>query len=81
MRNQFKLMAGWLQPILLQAQKQDRDLAELKRLIDENLSGYKNLIAELEEAAQRGENLYDRLAQHKIQAEKAKQGKKQAPPK
>jgi hypothetical protein len=76
LKHQFKLMAGWLQPILLQAQKQDREMGELKQLLDDNLASYKSLIAELEEAARRGDHLYDRLAEHKARADAAGQAKK-----
>ena len=60
---------------------QDQELGQIRQLIDDNLSGYKDLIAELEEAARRGDNLYDHLAKHKLLVEKKEAGKKQVPPK
>jgi hypothetical protein len=81
LKHQFRLMQGWLTPMLKHARDQDHELGEIKQLIDENLASYKSLIAELEEAASRGENLYDHLAKHKVLVDKAKEAKKQTPPK
>jgi hypothetical protein len=81
LKHQFRLMQGLLTPILKHARAQDQELGEIRQLIDDNLSGYKNLIAELEEAASRGDDLYEHLAKHKVLAEKVKEGKKQVPPK
>jgi hypothetical protein len=81
LKHQFRLMQGWLTPILKHARDQDQELGEIRQLIDANLASYKSLITELEEAAGRGENLYDRLAKHKVLVEKTKEGKKQPPPK
>ena len=72
LRQQFSLMKGWLKPVYEQAANQNVEFQKLRKLVDENLTGYHDLIQQLEEAASRDDVMLDRLAQHKIVVGKGK---------
>jgi len=71
LRQQFKLMEGWLKPIYEHTQEQSAEIEELKRVIGENLGEYASLIKQLEEAADKDEAVFDALAKHKIRVGKS----------
>jgi len=71
LRQQFKLMQGWLKPIYEQTQGQTQEIEGLKQIINQNLGEYQTLIKQLEEAADKDEAVFDTLAKHKIRVGKA----------
>jgi len=74
LRQQFKLMQGWLAPVFKETQAQSEEIRRLRELMDASVASYTTLIAELEEAAAKDEDLYDKLAKHKITVSRPKQG-------
>ena len=74
LRQQFKLMQGWLAPVFKETQAQSEEIRRLGELMDANLAAYTTLITELEEAAAKDEDLYDKLAKHKITVSRPKKG-------
>ncbi|HIQ22426.1 MAG TPA: AAA family ATPase [Planctomycetes bacterium] len=81
LRRQFRLMEGWLAPLLEHARRQDEELERLKELIRENLASYGNLIAELEAASRRGEGLTEDLPKQPLPRAQTEPGATQEPPK
>jgi hypothetical protein len=66
LRQQFKLMQGWLKPIYEQTHEQGQEIGQIRQLMDENLARYETLIQQLEEASRTEEKMYDEPARHKI---------------
>jgi hypothetical protein len=71
LRHQFKLMQGWLHPLLEQSRGQSQEITKLRELIADNLTGYQTLISQLEEAAAEDDALLEKLAKHKIKVTQA----------
>jgi len=69
LRQQFKLMQGWMKPVFEQSRRQGKELDGLRKLMDTNLASYKDLIEQLEQAAKQKDIMYDSLAQHKLNVE------------
>ncbi len=81
LRQQFKLMQGWLKPIYEQTHEQGRQVGQIRELMDENLARYETLIHQLEEASRKEDKMYDKLARHKVAISTSKKppaGKKDA---
>ena len=49
MSEQFKLMEGWLAPVLSETKTQSKELTELRKLLDKNMEQYQVLLDELHE--------------------------------
>jgi DNA polymerase III delta prime subunit len=49
MSEQFKLMEGWLAPVLRETKTQSKELTELRKLLDKNMEQYEVLLDELHE--------------------------------
>ena len=79
LRHQFKLMEGWLAPLLVQTQHQSQEVGKLRELMSDNLAGYRTLITQLEQASAKGGDLSEKVAQHKVTVTKA--ATKARPPK
>jgi hypothetical protein len=55
MSEQFKLMEGWLAPVLRETSTQSKELTELRKLLDKNMEQYEILLDELHEDKAEGE--------------------------
>ncbi len=51
LRQQFKLMQGWLKPVFEQSQEHSKEIEQLRGVMKDNLTAYSRLIRQLEEAA------------------------------
>jgi len=72
LRNQFRLLEGWLQPLRQESLQQREEHEALRALLTEAAASYKSLIALLEDAARRSDAPYDQLAVHKLQVDRPK---------
>jgi len=48
-REQFKLMQAWMQPLMSSTQKNTKGLKNLEKQIDAAMKGYEKLIGKLED--------------------------------
>lgn len=72
LRNQFRLLEGWLLPLRQESQEQRKELHRVRELLTQTLGSYKVLITQLEEAA-RNPDVLDTLARHKLHVQPPKQ--------
>ena len=77
LRQQFRLMEGWLAPLAKHTQQQSHEMDQLRESMSQNPAAYQRLITLLEEAASKDEAMYDKLAKHKIAVREA--GRKAKP--
>ncbi|NLE38025.1 MAG: AAA family ATPase, partial [Pirellulaceae bacterium] len=83
-RQQFRLMEGWLAPLANNALQQSEEVQHLRTLMTENMEAHQRLITLLEEGLARDEQMLDKLAKHKIAVErtaKKSEPKPEPPPK
>lgn len=66
LRQQFRLMHGWLEPLRRQSQRQDQTLQSLEQLVQENLASLRELISRLEESARTGSGGTAGPAEHQL---------------
>lgn len=72
LREQFRLMQHWLEPLNRQSATVGTEVQALRQTLQETLAGYKILVDRLEEAARRGDALYESLAREKIRTQRPK---------
>jgi hypothetical protein len=72
LREQFRLMQHWLEPLNRQSAAVSTEILALRQTLQETLAGYKILVDRLEEAARRGDALYESLAREKIRTQRPK---------
>ena len=65
-------MQHWLEPLNRQSATVGTEVQALRQTLQETLAGYKILVDRLEEAARRGDALYESLAREKIRTQRPK---------
>ncbi len=72
LREQFRLMQGWLEPIQRQNTVVGTEIHTLRQTMENTLAAYKTLLERLEEAARRGDALYESLARDRVRTDRPK---------
>ncbi len=80
LREQFRIMHTWLEPLHRESLRQNKELAGLQKTLSGSMEKYDLLIKRLEEAIQRGDLTYETLAKNKVRSERARKAKKKGPP-
>ncbi|NLY03027.1 MAG: AAA family ATPase [Rhodopirellula sp.] len=69
LREQFRLMQGWMEPLHRQSTNVGTEIHGLRKTLEETLAAYQRLVERLEEAARKGDALYESLARDQVRSE------------